>query len=222
MAQGRFLLGYADVEQGNFSAAREPLEEALRRFRELGDEHYEGIVSWNLASAYEETGEPNRAREFNEENLRRAEARGDDRIRFFILSSLANDAGRRGQVGDALSMIRESMRIAGDLGDEMHAAIGLVQMSTFLEQAAESELAATVVARGLRTFEDTGLDLPVYLATRRDKLLAAVGQQLDEDALARARARAQPEPGRGCRAGARGRQLRRVAPLPRRRSPERA
>jgi predicted ATPase len=185
LAQLRFLLGYVDVEKGNFASARTPLEESLTMFRELADEHYEGIVAYNLAWAYEETGDFDRARELSEENLRRAEARGDDRIRFFSLTALALDAERRGERGDAASMLRDGLRLVRHAGDPMHTAITLMQLASIVVETEHTEVAAIILGRGLRTFEESGIDLPVYVADRRARIMVALEQQFDGETVER-------------------------------------
>jgi predicted ATPase len=185
LAYSRFLLGFAAVEEGDFVRAREPLEQSLSEFRELGDEHMQSIVAFNLAWAYEETGAFELARELNEEYLRRAEALGDDRNRSFFLTNLASDAEREGRRREALSMMQEVTRITHRLEDPAHASFALMRVATLIA-VPEPEPAATLLGCALKVTEELGLDLPPYVRKRRDALLTALREQLDEETLTRA------------------------------------
>jgi tetratricopeptide (TPR) repeat protein len=171
----------------HFEAAPQPLEESLRLFRDLGDEHLQGAVTFNLAWAYEELGEHERAHELKEENLRRAEALGDDRARFFVLSSLAFDADREGRAAEALALFRESVRISHRLGDPVHTALGLIGIASLLAKSGgDGSVAATLLASAEQTHEDLGLNVADYIVKRCDDARAALRGQLGEEALAHA------------------------------------
>jgi predicted ATPase len=185
-AHARFLLGFAAVEEGDFEAARQPLEESLHLFRDLGDDHYQGVVMFNLAWAYEELGELERAHQLNEETLRHAEATDDDRIRSFALSSLAGDAEREGQLAAALSLLQEHIRVSRELDDPVESAMALNRIAAVLAKIGASEDAAVLLARAMEAHVELGIDVPPYVAERRDDTLARLQAALDEDTLERA------------------------------------
>jgi predicted ATPase len=183
IAYAEFLVGFAAVEEGTFEAAPPPLETSLGMFRELGDA---GIVTFNLAWAYEELGELERSRELKEENLRRAEALGDDRMRFFTLGSLAADLERNGELAEALALQQESIRTARKVDDPVHAAYGLMGIASVLTAAGMAETAAMLLASVMKTNDELGLNPPPWLVKHHDETLAALRDQLGEEKLASA------------------------------------
>ena len=186
IAYSRFLRGFAAVEGGDFEAALPPLEESRRLFRELQDEHALGIVTFNLAWAYDELGEPGRARELTEENLQRADALGDRRLRSFSLSELAYLQELEGKLDSALASLKESLHITHHTRDPVHTAFLLNRIGSFLAQnGGDADIAATILARAMQTHEDVGVEVPPYVAKRRDQGLAALRERLDDATLTR-------------------------------------
>ena len=87
--------------------AKPLLEESVRGFRELGDDHWEMQTSRRLAWAYEALGDDRRARRIHEENLRRARAMGDSLTEAKSLAVLAQYHLEEGNVEPATTLMAE-------------------------------------------------------------------------------------------------------------------
>lgn len=87
--------------------AKPLLEESVRGFRELGDDHWEMQTSRRLAWAYESLGDVPRAREIHEENLRRAREIGDSLTEAKSLAVLAQYHLEEGSVEPAITLLAE-------------------------------------------------------------------------------------------------------------------
>ena len=186
VANSRFLLGFADVEEGDFEGAVAPLEESLRLFGELGDETRVSIVTFNLVWAYKELGERERARALAEDNLRRARASGNERMLSFALDWLETYAREEGRLDEALSMNREMLRIRWGAGDRLHVADSLGRFAAVFAAMERPQAAVRLVACSVSAFQELGISVPVYWETRMDETLAALRVQLDEAAVAEA------------------------------------
>ena len=58
-ARSIFMVGFVAIHSGDFETAKPNLEEAVRLFSELGEEHQVLIVNCNLAQACDELGDKN-------------------------------------------------------------------------------------------------------------------------------------------------------------------
>jgi len=155
-------------------------------FQELGDEHYVGIVTFNLAWALSELGDRERARSLNAESLRHARELGDKRSTAFTLGSLAADAQREGRLRDALAMLQESLGLRLELLDPVHTATDLSQIASALAAAGVSETAIRLLACSQKLYEEMGTYVPVYVVKSKEETLDAVRARLDADAIDRA------------------------------------
>jgi hypothetical protein len=95
------LLGIAANSQCDFARAREVLEESVRLFRELDDEHNTLEANRILAWTYRELGDLHRSRALIEDNLHRARAVADKHIESTSLEALAGYALDENRVEDA-------------------------------------------------------------------------------------------------------------------------
>ena len=186
VANSRFLLGFADVEEGHFQDAVAPLEESLRLFGELGDETRVSIVTFNLVWAYKELGERERGRALAEDNLRRARAMGSERTLSFALDSLETYAREEGRLDEALSMNREMLRLRWSAGDRLHVADSLGRFAAALAAMERPQAAARVLSCSVSAFQELGISVPVYWETRNEETLVALREQLGEAAIAEA------------------------------------
>ena len=185
MAYARFMLGFAAVEGGDFEAAIEPLEESLRLFEDLRDEHHWDIVAFNLAWALDEVGERERARTLHEDALRRARAAGATRAIVFHSELLAFGFRREGRTAEALAILRESLVLSRSLEDPVVLADQLRACASALAAAAQVEVAVRLMALVMREYEDLGLHLPAYVVKSREEMLDVVRARLDDDAVDR-------------------------------------
>ena len=181
-AYSGFMLGVAEEDEAR---GQQLLEESVRVFRELGDEHSALLVSRQLASIYAQLGEGERSRAVYEDNLRRARETGNDRIEASTLGALAMIALDEGRVEDANSMLKSSLRIHDELGDLLDTAVDLCRFASVLERQGRAAPAACL----LSSFETQGTGIGVRrssVAELNEATLAAIRAQLDDDALAEA------------------------------------
>jgi tetratricopeptide (TPR) repeat protein len=104
-------LGLIFALEDRFAEAKPLLEESLRGFRELGDDHWEMQTSRSLAWAYESLGDVPRAREIHEGNLRRSRALGDAFIESRSLAVLAQYHLDEGRVEPAIPLLAQAHRV---------------------------------------------------------------------------------------------------------------
>jgi tetratricopeptide (TPR) repeat protein len=104
-------LGVTFASEDRFTEAKQPLEEGIRGFRELGDQHWEMQTSRRLAWSLEELGDIAGACEIHEDNLRRARDLGDVFIEARTLAVLASLHLDEGQVESAIPLLAESQRL---------------------------------------------------------------------------------------------------------------
>ena len=181
-AYSGFMLGVAEEDEAR---GQQLLEESVRVFRELGDEHSALLVSRQLASIYAQLGEGERSRAVYEDNLRRARETGNDRIEASTLGALAMIALDEGRVEDANSMLKTSLRIHDELGDLLDTAVDLCRFAGVLARQGRAAPAACL----LSSFETQGTGIGVRrssVAELNEQTLAAIRAQLDDDALAEA------------------------------------
>ena len=155
-AHSGFLLGHAVAAEGDLARAQQLFGESLRRFRELGDEHYTLLAADGLAGVYDELGDVERARALLEENLARARAQSSRRIMALSLDQLASYARDEGRIEDALSMLKESLRILYDLGDRPGIAENLGRFARTLAVAGKAETAARLLSSSEALYEESG------------------------------------------------------------------
>ena len=154
-------------------------------FRELGDEHYTLVATFNLAWMYGELGDTERDRALHEENLVRARAVGNQRMEALALSVLARYVSDEGRVEEALSMLNAAYLIARDLGDRVESADILSRFADILASAERPTTAARVLSCSETLREEFGTER-TWVASRNEETLARIGAQLDETAFAEA------------------------------------
>src|SRR4029078_3319231 len=125
VAYSVYLLGFAAAEGGEYETAREHFAESLRRFSELGDDHYTMLATDGLAWMSGQLGDLACRRELHEDNLRRARASSNKRVIALTLDHLAGDSLDEGRVEDALTMLKESLGILHAFGDRAAIAQNL-------------------------------------------------------------------------------------------------
>jgi tetratricopeptide (TPR) repeat protein len=184
-AQSLLLTGIVANNERDFSRARGLLEESVRLFRDLGDEHYTLEASRFLAWAYNELGEADLARRLLEDNLHRARASGDAHIEATSLEQLGGYAVGEGRIRDAVRMLDEAYRVNRDLGDVYRIPFIVCRLGRALAAAGMAEAAARVLSSGQALLEEIGARED-WAARMNEQTLASIRTQLDEPALAEA------------------------------------
>jgi non-specific serine/threonine protein kinase len=179
------MLGNALSGEGDRQRAQQLLEQSVRIFRELGDEHSSLLVTRSLAVLCAELGDQQRARALHEDNLRRARATGNQRIEASTLGALAEIAVGEGRVEEAASMLRASLRIHRGLADLLDTVVDLCRFAGVLAREGKAGMAA----RLLSSFEAQGDAVGSRrrgLAALNEETRNSIRTQLGEAAFAKA------------------------------------
>ncbi|MGH3136333.1 MAG: ATP-binding protein [Gaiellaceae bacterium] len=186
IARANFFQGYVAIESGDPARAQPPLEDALRRFAELGAEHDVQLVRFNLSWAYQELGDLERARELAEELLQTARATGNVRDLAFALDLSSSRARDGDQFDDAIEAAREGLRIRRDEGDVQHMLDGISRVAAIHARAGHVESAARLLSSSLHLHDERGMHVPLYQEERNEATLELIRATLDEAAFAEA------------------------------------
>jgi predicted ATPase/class 3 adenylate cyclase len=189
-AYSTFLLGGNAASAADFERARPLLEEALERFREVGDDQYVLLVTDSLAWTYGELGDGERRRALHEEVLGQARAQSNELLVALQLDQLAIFAADEGNVDGALSMLKESLQISRDFSDRSAIADTLGYFAAVLVAAGRAEEAARLLASAQALHEEFGSS-GAWPAKENEEALGRIRAQLEETAFAEAWAQGQ-------------------------------
>ena len=187
-------LGLTFALEDRFAEAKPLLEESVRGFRELGDEHWEMQTSRRLAWAYEELGDANRAREIQEGNLRRARALGDAFIESRSLAVLAQYHLDEGRVEPAIPLLAEAHRVGRGrpgIPDRYQEVILVCRFALALALVGEAAAAIRLLGCAEAGFEEIEVDEERWVVRMNDRTRELVRAMFDE-----ATAAAEAEEGR--------------------------
>jgi predicted ATPase/DNA-binding SARP family transcriptional activator len=179
------MFAYAIGQEGDWPRAQQLFGESVRRFCDLGDEHYELRAARAHAYSYYEGGDLERSKELYENILPRARAAQHQLVEAIALSCLAEIAADEGRFGDAISMLEQSQRILLELDDLLLIAAGVGRFASVLALAGRAATAAHVLASSTVLMEEIGA-MPPWFAKISETTLAAIHTQLDEAAFAEA------------------------------------
>ncbi len=175
--------------EDEFAAARPLLEESVRGFKELGDEHWEMQASRRLAWAHESLGDLDRARQIHQENLRRARERGDTFIEARSLAVLGTYELEEGHVEPAIPLLEEAYRLARDrpgIPDRLAQVILVSRFARALALTGEAEAAIRLLACTEARHEELELPPERWVERMNDGTREMVGPLVDAAAEARA------------------------------------
>ena len=183
-AYARYLLGTAAVvEKGDFAKGQEVCEEAVRAFRELGDEHFALVATRSLAWMCGELGDHARFRALYEDVLRRARELGNERMEARGLCAVARFEAEAGRLHDAVGMLERAYRIDRDLGARVEMAVDVCRFAEVLASA-RPDVATTLLSAGERLREETGAAWERWAAEMNEETVATIRSQLDEAGFA--------------------------------------
>src|SRR5438552_170717 len=188
IAHSGFLLGIV-ANEADFAKARSTLEEAVRRFRDLGDQHYTSLATMHLAWSYEELGDLERGRALHEENLRISRDSGNKRTEAMSLEALSWHARKAGRMEESLSQLHQAFQIIRDLPDRVWIANIVSRFAATLAVGHRPEAAAQMLAKSTALYEEIGSSPPPYVHRRNEQTLTQIHAGLDAEAFAEAWAR---------------------------------
>jgi predicted ATPase len=186
VAYSYMMVGNAVAEAKDLVSAQPLLEESVRRFTELGDDHYALIANFNLAWVTGDLGDHDRERALQEGNLSLARELGNERMEAGTLAQLAIMVRDDGRLEEATAMLREAIRIDHRRGNVLEVAVHLGRLASVLTLAGAAPKAATLLASSKALTEQVGANVPFWAGDRNEKTLASIRTQLAEAALAEA------------------------------------
>jgi predicted ATPase len=189
VAYAHLGLGLVHMMEDRFADARPLLEESVRGFKALRDDHWEMQASRRLAWAYEELGDLERSRAIHNENIRRARELGDTFIEARSLAVLGSFELEAGRVETAIPLLEESYRIHGDrpgIPDRFSQAINVCRFALALALRGEAEATIRLLACAEHRFEELEVPAENWVVRMMDQSRQAVAPLIDDAASARA------------------------------------
>src|SRR5205085_4323661 len=141
---------------GEFDAALPLAEEAVERWRAVGDVHRELQAIRYLAWAYSGVGRSDRFRELHDEILVRARAVGDWEGEWWALSTLGSIASDEGRQEEALALLLEAYRGVEERGDRGGVEISFVRLAQVLARGGSPDAAARVLGTADAIHDEIG------------------------------------------------------------------
>jgi tetratricopeptide (TPR) repeat protein len=169
------------------------LEESVRTFRELGDDHWEMQTSTRLARAYESLGDLERAREIHRDNVRRARVSGEVYIEARSLALLGQYELEAGRVEAAIPLLVEAQQIHSGRRAPIHRyqeSILLYRFARALALRGEGAAAIRLQSCADAAFEELeigGLEPEPWIIRMNERTREMVSPTIDEATAAAAR-----------------------------------
>ncbi|HEV8054651.1 MAG TPA: hypothetical protein VGP30_07460, partial [Candidatus Limnocylindrales bacterium] len=179
-------LAEADGESRDLVASRPRLEESVRLFRELGDQHYALIANLNLAWVTGDLGDVAGERRLHEQNLITARSIGNAGIEAETLAQMGMLARDDGRLDEAAAMVREAVRIDHRRGMVLNLATQLGRLSSVLVRLGHPTTAGRLIASSQALTEQVGADVAWWARRRNDETISMIRSKLDNDAAERA------------------------------------
>jgi predicted ATPase len=180
------LLGQAFAEQREVDRARVIFEECVERFRSLGDEHYTLLAQFALGWISGEAGDLERSKALMERTLRGARAAGNKRMTALALGGLSMHARLQGRFEEGLDMLHEAYGLYKTVGDRSFVGDLLARRAHVLAAAGKPAEAARVLSKSDAVSRELALRRRDPHRRRYDEALAAIRNELDDEAFARA------------------------------------
>jgi predicted ATPase len=168
-------------------------EESIRRFEELGDEHFALIARFNLAWVVGELGDRARERALYEEQITRAEAARAsgrwgaagplERTTAGARAALGMMERDDGRLDAARDMLRDALRTFHEQGAVLEVAINLGRLANILALSGDGELAAQLMGRSDALIEELGVTRAWWDAERNHETRELIAGILEPAAL---------------------------------------
>jgi predicted ATPase/class 3 adenylate cyclase len=192
-AYSNMMVGNAIGDGGGVAEAVPYIEESIRQFDEIGDEHFALIARFNLSWMVGELGDPARERALNEEIIQRVDdaaksgrwsARGPaERTVAMARASLAMLERDDGRLDAATDLMRDSIETLHELGATMDVAINFGRLASVLALRGDGVLAARLMAKSDAMLEELGVTRSWWDIERNDKTRALLAGLLEPAAL---------------------------------------
>jgi tetratricopeptide (TPR) repeat protein len=180
------MLGNVEAEEGNLKAAQQLFEECVRRFRDLGDEHYTLLATRVLAWMCYDLGERERARTLHEEVVLGARATSNARMEATSLGALAEYDLYEGRAREAVSRLKEAFRINREVGEVPEIVVNLCRFARALALAGRPETALRLLSSSEALREKAGAREYAFATEMNEGTLTMIRARLDEAAMTEA------------------------------------
>jgi predicted ATPase len=186
IAFAEYEYSHVFTARGDFATARPLMEDSVRRFRELGDEHRALQATRALAWCNLELGEIERAKRLYQELLDGARAAGDRSLEARALGTFAVFASDEGRHTEALDLLQEAYRIGCEFGDPSETAMDLIRFGRALAMAERPKAAVQLLACAEARREEIGMVIQPYVIEYWNEAEARARARLDEAAFVEA------------------------------------
>jgi non-specific serine/threonine protein kinase len=160
-----WLIAYMLMLQGwyfnsakNYPAALKALEDSLRRFKSLGDQHWSTIVSGVISIIHYYEGNLGRARQEFEQVLPVFREMRDRRAVVNLLMYLGDIELESGNYNRAKKYYEEYLKVAREIGDRMHIANGTYYLGSVLLHENDLNSARLLFAETLERGREIGMN----------------------------------------------------------------
>jgi non-specific serine/threonine protein kinase len=185
-ALARYAESWLLMDEREWSAALEILEEIVPVLRGVGDWDMAIRANRSRAWMYEELGDKERYWAITEANLEDARAHGHKRIEARGLGSLAFRAADEGRFDDAYALQSQSLRIDLELGSLPFVSVDFVRFALISVRTGKPFVAAQLLSRAATMRDEVGFVFESWMTEETEEALAAVRAQLDAEAFAEA------------------------------------
>lgn len=182
-AWGIAYVEWQDAFEGlDFARALPAAQTALERMRALGDEHLALRALRSLAWATLQVHGRASAQPIYERLLREAQALGADGVAAKALNTLAAFANQDGRSLDALRLNEQAYRADQADADPAELTDDLFYFAETAANAGWPDVAAQLLGAGAAGEEELGLQLPIWVAQKRDATETTAREQLGDAA----------------------------------------
>jgi CHAT domain-containing protein/tetratricopeptide (TPR) repeat protein len=176
-ADGLLGQGFNQLNDSQYQAAIQSLQEALKIYRQLGNRHKEATSLYGLGWAYDDLGQLGRAIESYQASLVIAREIGDRWLEATDLNLLGYAYLQLGQYRQALQFNQQSLVIARERGDPFKEALALADLGLVYFSLNEYERAIKFANQALTIADSRGFRLvQAYVLNDLGKVYRAMGQ----------------------------------------------
>jgi predicted ATPase len=183
LAHALAMKGGALTDLDDFEKAEPLFEECRLRFRTLGDDHYEGIATMNLAYSRRELGKHDEAWRVAEAGLEVARRTGNRGNEAALLAELAiQSLDHRDRPEDAIALLKQSLPIWAEQRDMFSIGRELYRAGRAHASARHPEVGTKLLAAGAKLYEDMNAG-EAWFWEWVDKTRGMLLDQIDEDSF---------------------------------------
>ena len=178
------MLASALTDKDDFARAKPLFEESRNGYREIGDHHYEGVATLNLAYCLRELGETEAAGLVAREGLEAARLAGNRRNEAGFLDEIAIELlDFHEDPGEAVSHLRQGLAIWWDERDMFSVGRNLYRLARANATLGNAARGAPLLAAATRMYEEMNAG-EAWFWEWVEKTKGMLREQLDEERFA--------------------------------------